>query len=288
MKKILYLNNDILSSYMSQIDDGLSKKTIETLEKKNESSKKVESGLNANGEIDIKLFGKGMTTDLDGKIGNERENKASNGLTHSTEKVMYDDAVDKLESYLESSNLLENVQKIGEFMKIKHEFFIIDLEYYKGIFSNDVILDSLIEQEVDKRMEGKVLELEAIENDNKRNYEFEKMRKGIKKDITLEYEGTKKIVDAILNIVPYNRFGIMDDYLIPLDSEYFREKSNVAAFKYGGEMTMIGYLTNVVNSNVNNHNENIFYTFPSIINTFMLSFFKKSEIKIVNPIAIYY
>ena len=59
-------------------------------------------------------------------------------------------------------------------------------------------------------------------------------------------------------------------------------------YKYGGQMTLLGYLTNIVNSSITQTDENIFRTFPSIINTFMLSFFNKTEIKIIHPVAIYY
>ena len=53
-------------------------------------------------------------------------------------------------------------------------------------------------------------------------------------------------------------------------------------------MTLLGHLTNIVNIDVNSDESNIFSTFPSIINTFMLTFFNKKQIKIVHQIAIYY
>ena len=80
----------------------------------------------------------------------------------------------------------------------------------------------------------------------------------------------------------------MEDYLIVLDDEYFRDKTKVVAYKYGGKMTILGYLTNVVSNNVNQDDSNIFTTFPKMINTFMLGFFNKTEIKIIHPVAIYY
>ena len=141
-------------------------------------------------------------------------------------------------------------------------------------------------------MEEKFKELsqniESTGNGNKAEYEKEKLKREIKKQVDLEYEGVRKIIDAIFNIVPYNKFGIMGDYLIVLDDEYFRDKTKVVAYKYGGKMTMLGYLTNIVNNDITQDNSNIFRTFPAMINTFLLGFFNKTEIKIIHPVAIYY
>ena len=83
-------------------------------------------------------------------------------------------------------------------------------------------------------------------------------------------------------------FGIMDDYLISLDDEYFRDKANVAAFKYGGKMTCLGHITNIINADIVADASSAFSSFPSIINSVMLTFFNKKEIKVIHPIAIYY
>jgi len=53
-------------------------------------------------------------------------------------------------------------------------------------------------------------------------------------------------------------------------------------------MTMLGYMTNIVKNDIICDDSNVFITFPTLINTFMLGFFNKSEIKIIHPIAIYY
>lgn len=166
--------------------------------------------------------------------------------------------------------------------------FIVDLEYYKSIFSSDTVLDFVKNSEIENKLNLQITKVEVTGNGEKANYDKEKMRKEIKRQVDAEYIEIKKIIEAIINIIPYNKFGIMGEYLIVLDDEYFRDKTRVVAYKYGGQMTMLGYLTNVVNSNITQTDENIFRTFPSIINTFMLGFFNKTEIKIIHPVAIYY
>ena len=209
-------------------------------------------------------------------------------LYFQLKKKLHDEAFDKLKMYLESKNILKNAnQVIGDFLEINEEMFIVDLEYYKNIFSNDDILEFIKEDEVKNRIVVEEQNIQVSGNGNKAIYDKGKLEKELRKQINLEYENIKKTINVILNIVPYNKFGIMGEYLIVLDDEYFRDKNKVVAYKYGGKMSMLGYLTNIVN-NTSQEDENIFRTFPTIINTFMLNFFNKSEIKIIHPIAIYY
>lgn len=260
MKWFLYLNGDSLYSCISQINDGLPTITTSVNKKADSKEEKLDdiNALNAN----TSLF--------------------------STEKKLYDEAFDKLKMYLESKNILKNAnQVIGDFLEINEEMFIVDLEYYKNIFSNDDILEFIKEDEVKNRIVVEKQNMQVSENGNKAIYDKGKLEKELRKQINLEYENIKKTINVILNIVPYNKFGIMGEYLIVLDDEYFRDKNKVVAYKYGGKMSMLGYLTNIVN-NTSQEDENIFRTFPTIINTFMLNFFNKNEIKIIHPIAIYY
>ena len=288
MKRFLYLNNDTLSSYMSQIDDGLIRNKIETSKNDTEHLNSTNASIEGQASGDLKILGKGIEADVDSSIESNRQKKSSDSYSNSMEKIIFDENVEKLEKYLSDNNYLEGNDNIGDFIKIEKEIFIVDLEYYKNIFSNDSVLNFIKNSTINDRYNIKALEIEEKRNGNKASYDKDKLYKEIKKDVDKEYDEVSKSIEAVLNIVPYNKFGIMGDYLISLDDEYFRDKTKVVAFKYGGKMTLIGHLTNIVNNDVNDDETNIFSTFPSIINTFMLIFFNKKEIKIVHPIAIYY
>lgn len=187
-----------------------------------------------------------------------------------------------------NSLIKENDLIIGDFFKIKNKMFIVDLDYYKKIFSDNVVLDFVKEKEIEETFELENIKIDITGNGEKAKYEGEKLKKKIKKIIDDKYEIIKKTIEAIIKIIPYNKFGIMDDYLIVLDDEYFRDKTKVVAYKYGGEMTMLGYLTNIIDGTEKNTEKNAFETFPDTINQFMLHFFDKEKIKIIHPIAIYY
>lgn len=288
MKRFLYLNSDTLSSYMSQIDDGLIKNKIETLKNDSERLNSTKALIEGQASADLKILGKGIEADVDSSLESNRQKKSSDSYSNSMEKIIFDEAVEKFEKYLSDNHCLEDIDSIGNFIKIEKEMFIVDLEYYKNIFSNDSVLNFIKTSTVNERYITKESEIVKTGNSNKATYDKDKLYKEIKKEVDKEYDEVSKNIEAVLNIVPYNKFGIMDDYLISLDDEYFRDKTKVVAFKYGGKMTLLGHLTNIVNNDVNSDESNIFSTFPSIINTFMLTFFNKKQIKIVHPIAIYY
>ena len=288
MKRFLYLNSDTLSSYMSQIDDVLIKNKIETLKNDSERLNSTKALIEGQASADLKILGKGIEADVDSSLESNRQKKSSDSYSNSMEKIIFDEAVEKFEKYLSDNHCLEDIDSIGNFIKIEKEMFIVDLEYYKNIFSNDSVLNFIKTSTVNERYITKESEIVKTGNGNKATYDKDKLYKEIKKEVDKEYDEVSKNIEAVLNIVPYNKFGIMDDYLISLDDEYFRDKTKVVAFKYGGKMTLLGHLTNIVNNDVNSDESNIFSTFPSIINTFMLTFFNKKQIKIVHPIAIYY
>ena len=288
MKRFLYLNSDTLSSYMSQIDDGLIKNKIETLKNDSERLNSKKTLIEGQASADLKILGKGIEADVDSSLESNRQKKSSDSYSNSMEKIIFDEAVEKFEKYLSDNHCLEDIDSIGNFIKIEKEMFIVDLEYYKNIFSNDSVLNFIKTITVNERYITKESEIVKTGNGNKATYDKDKLYKEIKKEVDKEYDEVSKNIEAVLNIVPYNKFGIMDDYLISLDDEYSRDKTKVVAFKYGGKMTLLGHLTNIVNNDVNSDESNIFSTFPSIINTFMLTFFNKKQIKIVHPIAIYY
>ena len=289
MRRFLYLNNDSLYSYISQINDGLPISSTDYSTISEEKSKDINSDITGDFNADLKFLGKGFDASLKGNIGDSVKKTNIQEVSNSIEKKIFDEAFDKLEKHLNSNSLIKTENLIiGDFLKVKDEMFIVDLEYYKNIFSSDTVLDFVKNSEIENKLNLQITKIEVTRNGEKANYDKEKMRKEIKRQVDAEYIEIKKIIEAIINIIPYNKFGIMGEYLIVLDDEYFRDKTRVVAYKYGGKMTMLGYLTNVVNSNITQTDENIFRTFPSIINTFMLGFFNKNEIKIIHPVAIYY
>lgn len=289
MRRFLYLNSDSLYSYISQIDNGLIVGIVDEIGKNEAKTKEKETEIDADINADLKLLSKGLGAKVNSRIKQSNIENVVDEYKKSINKKIHDEAFEKFNKHINDKNLLKtNDLSIGDFVKINDEMFIVDLEYYKNIFFDNNILDLIKQDDFSKRLEASLKDIEVTGNGNKSSYEKEKLEKEIKKVVDLEYNEIRKRIDVVLNIIPYNKFGIMKDNLIVLDDDYFRDKTKVVAYKYGGKMEMLGYLTNIVDMSLSQDNENIFMIFPSIINSFLLNFFNQSRINIIHPIAIYY
>ena len=76
--------------------------------------------------------------------------------------------------------------------------------------------------------------------------------------------------------------------MVILDEKYMRDNLSTAAFKYGGKIKVVGYITNKVTAQANTH-VSAFGTIGNSINALMKVFFENAEeMYIVHPVAIYY
>ena len=98
-----------------------------------------------------------------------------------------------------------------------------------------------------------------------------------------------RMIEAMRNTLPYNRFIMTDNLLIPLTDKYLRDDPDIIAFKYGGNISIFGYITNIIDSKEEKKHWNDFAPLYDAVNKIMLSLFKEKEkIFIVHPIALYY
>lgn len=92
--------------------------------------------------------------------------------------------------------------------------------------------------------------------------------------------------------MPYKRMLISHDgYLIPLEDDYFRIDPQSLGFKYGGEITCVGMITNIIGEDTNpNDSRNIFATLQFTVNEALRSILPTIEknLCVVHPIAVYY
>ena len=74
-----------------------------------------------------------------------------------------------------------------------------------------------------------------------------------------------------------------------LNGTYMRDDINMASFKYGGKIKVLGYITNKIGDASLTENLPEFAQFGASMNDVMLTFFTKdTSLNIVHPIAIYY
>ena len=118
MKRFLYLNNDTLSSYMSQIEDGLIKNKIETTKKDFEKEKVTKGKVQATASVDLKILSKGAEANIDSTLETDRKNKGLDSHSNSVEKIIFDETIDRFEEHLNDNHYLEGNDDIGCFINI--------------------------------------------------------------------------------------------------------------------------------------------------------------------------
>ena len=81
-----------------------------------------------------------------------------------------------------------------------------------------------------------------------------------------------------------------DNFFIATSDEFFRDKPEMIGFKYGGEISFVGYITNkVTNDNNEVPNKVALSSIKNIANSVILNVLGNGkDIYIVHPIAIYY
>lgn len=94
--------------------------------------------------------------------------------------------------------------------------------------------------------------------------------------------------NMLASIIPYPQILCISNYLVVLNEKYLRDNISTAAFKYGGKVKVVGYITNKVMAQSNTHTS-AFAEIGASINALMKIFFENAdEMFVVHPVAIYY
>ena len=210
---------------------------------------------------------------------------------------MHDAAFDMAYSYINPIKIVDGNQyadDTGNYIEMTRVFDFVDFDYLEGLFQEDGIVDYI------KKNTAEQIEAEAEKI--KEGYNKEQLRKArisfkseIKQAIDVsnkQFDDIAIIIKALRGLIPYNRMLISNDgYLVPLNLKYFRVDPIDLGFKYGGEITCVGMITNIIGEDINpNDNKNIFATLQFTANEVLRSLLPTSQnnLCIVHPIAVYY
>ena len=80
----------------------------------------------------------------------------------------------------------------------------------------------------------------------------------------------------IASIIPYPQILCISNYVVVLNEEYLRDDLSTAAFKYGGKIKVVGYVTNKVVAQSNTH-VSAFAGIGNSINALVKIFFENAE-----------
>lgn len=301
MRRFLYYNEDTINSLLAQIESGLILKA--TNEDSVSQSNSVNEGKKETvmGDLAAKVIGIGP------EVKGEKENDNSVGevttrlLKNVQEKMLHDYAFDIVFDFMFAQGLIcESPEKIGDMVLVQETPTFLDFGYFRDLFADDGAIKFCNEQNAEE-IRKQILQFKSalpkgsgLDDEKKAQVkEFKEQIRDLENQIdNLEPERkiTLKTIDAIKAIIPYNRFIMTNNYLIPLDDRNFRDVPEIVAFKYGGEMSVLGYVTNIIHKNEDtNKADNDFLSYYKTMNQVMFSMFKKEEeIFILHPIAMFY
>lgn len=211
-------------------------------------------------------------------------------------KIIHDESFDNFFSYLENNEMFKTTDyKVGDFVRCNSKFKIFDLNYFLKLFDENGFIDFL--NKSNKEKANQIIEKEKSklnrEQRREKREEIEKIEKEayeIVKKQEDEYKSIETVINVIKSIMPYEKIILIDQFFLAGEDKYFRDNPEMLGFKYGGEISFVGYITNIVDQKEEIDNEGIdaLTEFKNLVNSSILKFISNKEILVVHPIAIYY
>ena len=293
MKRFLYYNQDSVNSFLAQIERGLLVKDGEEIEHTEESSNTTGIQANISGDVSAKIVGIGAS--INGNVtGTEEATDITKDLLKSVqEKVLHDYAFDLILNYAETNKLIRNDNpRIGDIVWVNDVLTFLDFKYFQSLFSDGGPVKFTNEQNK-KTFESEIAKLkDGLSKGGPTaviaKHQIEKLKNSVNQ-AEPERKEMVKTIEIIRNTLPYDRFVLTNNMLVPLDNENFRDNPDIVAFKYGGNISVFGYVTNIViadeTPNKNNDFAQVYYS----VNKIMIGMFKdQKKIYVVHPVALYY
>ena len=252
MKQFLYLDTDIVNSIIAQSEKGL----IQEQSEENGSDKKKDTHISGSmegsgtaGGSFLKLAKAEANLSLSGELG--KEYVSSTTSREIISKVLHDAAFDIAYGYIKPQKLSvgkNDSGEYGDYVELTRVFDFVDMDYLEKLFSKNGLIDFL------KKNDKEKIETEASRATGGMNRaQLRSTEKTIKSELKKliaesdkQYDDIHDTIVAFRQLMPYARMMISyDGYLIPMDDQYFRIDPQNLGFKYGGEITCVGMITNL-------------------------------------------
>jgi len=298
MKQFLYLDTDIVASIIAQAEKGLITQMMS--EQASEEGKEQQKSATAHASASAsggfwKFLQAEASLGTDAQLGSSKSVQSSS--KEIVEKTLHDAAFDVAYGYIHphKSSVGEGTDDdAGDYIELRRAFTFVDFSYFEGLFAKNGVIDLIKKMEAQK-FEG---EMETAKEGYSRE-QWRRVSSEIKKQLgetikqnNKQYDDVATIIKLINSLVPYSRMLIsFDGYLIPLDDKYFRIDPSNLGFKYGGEITCVGLITNIIGESTDPcDNKDVFATVQFSVNEILRKILptKDKDLCVVHPIAVYY
>lgn len=276
MKHYIYIDREILNSYISQIYGGIlekGKSEKEVVEKDSKQITSPEEKIKAtiNGGIPGILNGN-LETEYNTNNKIKEETDTSNASKEVIEKIYHDNLLDNLIEYIHNNeDLINNIDNIeyGKYVELSLPFDFVNHSYLKSISNNEF-----------KKSFEKIMNVTNQSNDK------------ATKDAKFAMELIGNFTTFFESCFPAKQLIISNNLIIPLDDKFLRENPEMIDFKYGGNIMIIGKVTKDCSKDINvfglynkEFGNSIDEVKQAMYNIFLPNY-KKSFI--ITPIALYF
>ena len=298
MKQFLYLDTDIVNSIIAQAEKGLVTSTSNEKEVSDTEETTSSSTIATTGKIGGLLL---KLVKAEADITGELEGVENGATTYASREIVaktlhdaaFDIACSKIPLAIVSMGD-QSHDETGNYVELTRVFDFVDFDYLEGLFATDGVIE-FVKKSAAEQIEAKAEEIKAETNREQLRKSGNNFKAEVKKLIATsnkQYDDIAKIIKVMRSMIPYSRMLISSDgYLIPLSDKYFRVDYSDIGFKYGGEITCVGMITNIIGEDCDPCDENnIFATLQHASNEILRKLLptKEKNICVIHPIAIYY
>lgn len=296
MKQFIYLDTDIVNSIIAQKDKGLVLETASEHEDTTGSGKEKTFSAAVIGSASGGFWKFAQAqAELDASGGLSHNDHSQTVLKEIATKTLHDAAFDIAYDQIKKEYCVDlESAYIGSFVEMNQHFEFVDLEYLDSLFADGGLIDYLKASEkgeIESQANGKFVANLSREQQRKGEKEIKKQIHALVSENNKKYENIQQIIKIIRQIIPYSRLLVSSDgYLVPLEDKFFRDNPKTMGFKHGGDITCVGYITNVIGETSVPGSNNVFSQFQYGVNQVLISILptKEKDLFVVHPIAIYY
>ena len=201
------------------------------------------------GDVSAKVVGVGAS--INGNVtGTDSTTDVTKDLLKNVqEKVLHDYAFDLILNYSDTNKLIKNDDpQIGDIVLINDVLTFLDFKYFQALFSETGPVKFTNDQNK-KNLEQEITKIkDAIPKGTAMPVLIKQQIEILKSTVNQaepERKEMAKTIEIIRNTLPYDRVVLTTNMLVPLDNENFRDNPDIVAFKYGGNISIFGYVTNI-------------------------------------------